>query len=378
MAKAKSIQATNTNLLYARVVRADGTKTFINKINANGYGTDAKGGQIHKTRIVQAGKSLRELPEAFAKGEFILSGGIAHKLNKKQQRALDSGEDDFISDIKVDLERLTFVEPETATAGRRATRHTPDDIAKRVSKRALKDATAKAEKAPTAKRSRKAAKAEGIEVDMLDKKSQTATRKRDRKAASDTSVIKQMPRELKRLISDGQIKLNNKQVDQVLTALGLDAEFYATSVEKYFDGLSLVLPQRAAPAEKKKGKAGKATGPTYLTKKQVKQMIKHLNTRLVPPSAKHEAQHKQKVKEVREFWQKVLGLESRNDVKPGLVVIDDYGKKLVLVAIDAVSTVFARTEKGGGERMFAHALLNQNGGQGKFTLAPSDELDVAV
>lgn len=378
MAKAKSIQTTNTNLLYARVIRADGTKTFINKINANGYGTDAKGGQIHKTRIVQAGKSLRELPEAMAKGEFVLVGGIAHKLNKKQQRGLASGDDAFLDDINVDLDRLQFVEPETATTGRRATHHTPDSIAKSVSKRALKSATAKAEKQPSAKRSRKAAKAEGIEVDMLDKKSQTATRKRDRKAEPDTSVIKQMPRELKRLISDGQIKLNNKQVEQVLTALGLDAEFYATSVEKHFDGLTLTLPKRAEPSEKKKGKARKATDPSYFTQKQVKQLIKHLKTRLVPPSEKYAAQHKLKVKEVREFWQKVLGLSSRKDVKPGLAVIDDYGDKLVLVAIDAVSTVFANTKKGGGERLVAHALLNQNGGQGKFTLAPSDELDVSV
>ena len=377
MAKAKSIQATNTNLLYARVVRADGTKTFINKINANGYGTDAKGGQIHKARIVQAGKTLRELAEPLDKGEFVLVGGITHKLNKKQQRALAAGDHEFVNDISVDLDRLVFVEPETATTARKATRHMADDIAKRVTKRALKDATAKAEKKPSAKRSRKAAQAEGIEVDMLDKKSQTATRKRDRKQA-DTSVIKQMPRELKRLISDGQIKLNNKQAEQVLTSLGLDAEFYATSVDKHFGGLTLVLPQRAEPADKKKGKALKASEPSYCSAKQVRQLTKSLKTKLVPPGAKHVAQHKKKVKAVREFWSTVLGLKSHKDVKPGLCVIDDYGDKLVLLAIDAVSSVFAYTKKEGGERLSAHALLNQNGGQAKFTLAPADELDVAV
>ncbi|QQO90473.1 hypothetical protein pEaSNUABM5_00331 [Erwinia phage pEa_SNUABM_5] len=377
MAKAKSIQTTNTNLLYARVVRADGTKTFINKINANGYGTDAKGGQIHKTRIVQAGKTLRELPEAMAKGEFVLVGGIAHKLNKKQQRGLASGDDAFLDDINVDLDRLQFVEPETATTGRRATLHTPETIAKRVSKRALKSATEKAEKQPSAKRSRKAAKAEGIEVDMLDKKSQTATRKRDRKAASDTSVIKQMPRELKRLISDGQIKLNSKQAEQVLTSLGLDAEFYAMSIEKHFGGLSLVLPQREAPVEKK-GKRASTKEPTYVAAKQVKQLVKNLKTRLVPPTAKFAAQHKKKLKEVREFWSKALGMSSHKDVKPGLTVIDDYGNKLVLVAIDAVSTVFAPAKKDGDERLFAHALLNQNGSPRHFKLAPADELDASV
>lgn len=379
MAKAKSFQTTNTHLLYARVVRADGTKTFINKINANGYGTDAKGGQIHKTRIVQAGKTLRELPEAMEKGEFVLSGGIAHKLTKREQKQLANGDDSFLDNKGVDVIRLQFVEPETATTARRATRHTPEEIAKKVAKRALKSATAKAEKAPSAKRARRAAKADGIEVDMLTKKSGTAPRKRDRKATTeaDTSVIKQMPRELKRLISDGQLKLNAKQTAQVLTALGLDAEFYAASVENHFDGMYLALPVREIKqAKQKKAKSGKAVAQ-YVSKKELKKLLGKLKTKLVAPTAKYLVTHKKRVKEIRAFWQNVLGLESPLDVKPGLMVIDDYNQPYVLVAIDHVSSVFVKTD-GSAERLIAHSMLSQKAGHAKFTLLPSDELDVAV
>lgn len=380
MAKAKSIQTTNTNLLYARIVRADGTKTFINKVNANGYSTDAKGPQIPKTRIVQAGRVLKELPEVMEKGECILSGGIAHKLNKKQQKLLANGDDSFVSDITVDLDRLQFVEPETATTARRAERHTPEAIAKRVSKKALKAATVKAESKPSKKRARRAAEKEGIEVDMLTKKTGRAARKSERKE-QDVSVIKQMPRELKRLITDGELKLNAKQVEQVLTSLGLDANFYAKSVERHFDGLSLVLPRRAepepAPAKSKSKKFDLKAKADYAPAKEVKKLISKMQTRLVSPTSKFMAQHKQKVKEVRTFWQKVFGLDSPMDVKPGLRVIDDYGDKMTLVAIDQVSSVFVKAD-GTGERLIAHALLNQKSGFGKFKLAPTDELDAAV
>lgn len=362
MAKAKSIQTTNTNLLYARVVRADGTKTFINKVNANGYGTDARGAQIHRTRIVQAGRVLKELPEAMDKTEFVLSAGIAHKLTKREQKMLANGEDKFLDFKSIDVVRLQFVEPDA---------HHAKAAGKNTSRQAVRHTSAEK---PTAKRARKTAKAEGIEVDLLTKKSQTAPRKKERKAA-DTSIIKEMPRELKRLIQDSVLKLNAKQTEQVLISLGLDAQFYAKSVESNFDGLYLALP---AKKEKTKAKArNKQRAPQYATAKESAKLLKKLKTKLVAPSEKYVAQHKKKVKEVRIFWQNVLGLNSPGDVKRGLLIVDDYGEKYALIAIDQVSTVFVRTD-GSNERLIAHSLLSLKSGHAKFTLAPSDELDVAV
>lgn len=366
MAKAKSIQTTNTNLLYARVVRADGTKTFINKINANGYGTDSKGGQIHKTRIVQAGRVLKELPEALGKSECVLVGGITHKLTKREQKQLAESDDSFLNFKAVDVARLQFANPDA---------HHAKAAGKNTSKQAVRHSAE--EKKPTAKRARKAAKAEGIEVDMLTKKSQTSSRKRDRKSDTDESIIKQMPRELKRLISDGQLKLNNKQISQVLTALGLDAEFYVVSIESHFGGLSLVLPERKQQDKAtKKAKPGKSVAQ-YASKKEVRKLLGKLKTKLVAPTARYLAAHKQRVKEIRKFWQNVFGLASPLDVKPGLLIIDDYGDKYALVAIDHVSTVFVKLD-GTNERLVAHSLLSHKSGHAKFTLLPADELDAAV
>ena len=417
MAKAKSIQTTNTNLLYARVVRADGTKTFINKVNANGYGTDAKGTQIPKTRIVQAGRVLKELPEVLNKGEFVLVGGIAHKLNKREQKMLLNGDDDFVGSKSVDLDRLQFVEPDAATTSRRAVRHT--DAGHTVK--------------PTAKRARKTAKAEGIEVDMLDKDSVTSA-KVDRKRALisqidntlqkansaqlkvlanafdmkvkpmqalggkgivkhlglketqaivknltrdavDGEYIKQMPRELKRLMQDRELVLNRKQIEQVLSVLGLDAMFYAVAIEKHFDQLRITLPAIAAPAVKERA-VGKQR-PLYAQPKELKKLLGKLKTKLIAPTAKFLVAHKKRVKEVRAFWQQVFGLKSPNDVKRGLLVLDDYGDKYALVAIDHVSTVFVRVGAD-GERLIAHSMLNLKSGHGKFSLATADELDATA
>lgn len=358
---AKAISSANTNLLNARVVRADGTKTFINKVNARGYSTDAKGPQIPMLRLVQSGRTLKEIPEAYDKAACIVSDGIVFKLNRKQQRQLADNEIDN-KEFRVDLDRLQFVTDAPTKVQRMAVRHTP------------KAESVKADKRPTAKRVRKQAKAEGIEVDMLTKKTQTASRKNKKEKDVPADFIKQMPREIKRLIQDGEFKLNRKQIEAVLSALGVDSAFYAVAVERYLDGMSLRLPQQDKP---KAGKRSKAITPVYADQREYKKLFRKLKTKVVVPTKKFEAQHKQKVREVRKFWQEVLGLSSPSDIKKGLMVIDDYGDKLMLVTIDQVSTIFVKAD-GSGERLMAHALLNQKSGHGKFTLAPADELDASA
>lgn len=111
----------NANLLNARVRRLDGTVTYINKVNGNGYSTDAKGPQIPVKRIVLAGKTLKEIESPFAKTEHVLIDGITVKLNKRQQKDLSNNEID-LDTIKPDFSSLVYIDPET---GKPATAKAP-------------------------------------------------------------------------------------------------------------------------------------------------------------------------------------------------------------------------------------------------------------
>ncbi|QZE57529.1 hypothetical protein MPK71_gp320 [Erwinia phage pEa_SNUABM_1] len=102
----------NANLLNARVRRLDGTVTYINKVNGNGYSTNAKGPQIPVKRIVLAGKTLKEIESPLAKTEHVLIDGITVKLNKRQQKDLRNDEID-VDTIKPDFSSLVYIDPET-------------------------------------------------------------------------------------------------------------------------------------------------------------------------------------------------------------------------------------------------------------------------
>lgn len=116
----------NKILLNARVRRLDGTVTYINKVNANGYSTDAKGPQIPVKRIVVAGKSLKEIEAPFEKGEHVIVQGVAVKLNKSQQRAFAAGELKE-KDLRPDFGGITFVNRDDgkATDGKKAKAKAP-------------------------------------------------------------------------------------------------------------------------------------------------------------------------------------------------------------------------------------------------------------
>lgn len=105
----------NNALLNARIRRLDGTVTYINKVNANGYSTAAKGPQIPVKRVVFAGKMLKEIEAPFGKGEHVLVQGVTVKLNKRQQRELAENTLDLKA-LRPDFGRVVFIDPLTGKA----------------------------------------------------------------------------------------------------------------------------------------------------------------------------------------------------------------------------------------------------------------------
>lgn len=466
----------NAKLLNARVRRLDGTITFINKVNANGYSTDAKGPQIPVKRIVLAGKTLKEIESPYAKAEHVLIDGITVKLNKRQQKDLRNDEID-VDTIKPDFSSLVYIDPETGKpatakapkakkaakpkAGLKATRERNESKGPSLAQQVdavIADANSVAKRADAAKafgmlwkdlkvakgvdvvkalgRShvRKALKALDTEaadltesVDMLpsdkvDRKAEMiqtldatiaeADSKERRKLLSETfdmdwkdikkhggagvmkhlgrkavktamdrlsatvtgdAYIKQMPTELKRLIQDGVLTLNKKQIERVLDVFGLDTQFYATAVQTLLGNMKLVLDktvyERPAKQKQKKAKAGK---PTYASEKEDKRRVKKMTYKLLAPTKAHLKEAKAQAKATKAVIAKKLGIDPK-EVKRGLLVYKPNGVELMFVACDQTGPVFI--DKDGNESMNRHDHVASTF---DYTLTKTSELDAAV
>lgn len=406
----------NAKLLNARVRRLDGTITFINKVNANGYSTDAKGPQIPVKRIVLAGKTLKEIEAPFAKAEHVLIDGITVKLNKRQQKDLRNDEID-VDTIKPDFDSLVYIDPETGKpavktakvkGGVKATRErNKDKRTKKERKAEVKASNDTLDILPSAKVDRKAEMIQTLDATIAD-----AGSKERRKLLSETfdmdwkdikkhggagvmkhlgrkavktaldrlsatvtgdAYIKQMPTELKRLIQDGVLTLNKKQIERVLDVFGLDAQFYATAVQTLLGNMKLVLDktvyERPAKTKQKKVKAGK---PTYASEKEDKRRVKKMTYKLLAPTKSHLKEAKAQAKATKAIIAKKLGIDPK-EVKRGLLVYKPNGVELMFVACDQTGPVFI--DKDGNESMNRHDHVASTF---DYTLTKTSELDAAV
>lgn len=407
----------NKILLNARVRRTDGTITYINKVNANGYSTDAKGPQIPVKRIVFAGKTLKEIEAPFAKGEYVIVQGVAVKLNKSQQRELANGTLDEKA-LRPDFGRLAIIDPETGKAtdgkkvkpkaGVKATRErNKDKRTKKERKAEVKASNDELDILPSAKVDRKAEMIQTLDATIAD-----ADSKERRKLLSETfdmdwkdikkhggagvmkhlgrkavktamdrlsatvagdAYIKQMPTELKRLIQDGVLTLNKKQIERVLDVFGLDAQFYATAVQTLLGSMKLVLDkteyERPAKTKQKKVKAGK---PTYASEKEDKRRVKKMTYKLLAPTKSHLKEAKAQAKATKAVIAKKLGIDPK-DVKRGLLVYKPNGVELMFVACDQTGPVFI--DKDGNESMNRHDHVASTF---DYTLTKTSELDAVV
>ncbi|EBY9527433.1 hypothetical protein D5P86_00435 [Salmonella enterica subsp. enterica serovar Infantis] len=406
----------NAKLLNARVRRLDGTITFINKVNANGYSTDAKGPQIPVKRIVLAGKTLKEIEAPFAKAEHVLIDGITVKLNKRQQKDLRNDEID-VDTIKPDFGSLVYIDPETGKpavktakvkSGVKATRErNKDKRTKKERKAEVKASNDTLDMLPSAKVDRKAEMIQTLDATIAD-----ANSKERRKLLSETfdmdwkdikkhggagvmkhlgrkavktaldrlsatvtgdAYIKQMPTELKRLIQDGVLTLNKKQIERVLDVFGLDAQFYATAVQTLLGNMKLVLDktvyERPAKTKQKKVKAGK---PTYASEKEDKRRVKKMTYKLLAPTKSHLKEAKAQAKATKAVIAKKLGIDPK-EVKRGLLVYKPNGVELMFVACDQTGPVFI--DKDGNESMSRHDHVASTF---DYTLTKTSELDAAV
>lgn len=406
----------NAKLLNARVRRLDGTITFINKVNANGYSTDAKGPQIPVKRIVLAGKTLKEIEAPFAKAEHVLIDGITVKLNKRQQKDLRNDEID-VDTIKPDFDSLVYIDPETGKpavktakvkGGVKATRErNKDKRTKKERKAEVKASNDTLDMLPSAKVDRKAEMIQTLDATIAD-----AGSKERRKLLSETfdmdwkdikkhggagvmkhlgrkavktaldrlsatvtgdAYIKQMPTELKRLIQDGVLTLNKKQIERVLDVFGLDAQFYATAVQTLLGNMKLVLDktvyERPAKTKQKKVKAGK---PTYASEKEDKRRVKKMTYKLLAPTKSHLKEAKAQAKATKAIIAKKLGIDPK-EVKRGLLVYKPNGVELMFVACDQTGPVFI--DKDGNESMNRHDHVASTF---DYTLTKTSELDAAV
>ncbi|AWY08581.1 hypothetical protein HOT49_gp326 [Erwinia phage vB_EamM_Alexandra] len=414
----------NKILLNARVRRLDGTITYINKINANGYSTDAKGPQIPVKRIVFAGKSLKEIEQPFEKGEFVIVQGVAVKLNKRQQRELAEGTLDEKA-LRPEFGRLAFIDRDDGKAtdgkkvkpkavkkdsGLKATRKQNGDT--RTKKERKAEAAAaddsldmikstpidrKAELAnvidatiedATTKERRKLL-SESFDMDWKDvkkhggkgvvkhmgrKAAQAAVNKLSATVTQD-AFIKQMPAALKRLIQDGTLTLNKAQIERVLSALDLDVRFYSIAMQTLLGNLKLSLeraadePKAVKKVKKQKVRQGK---PTYASEKDQKRRIKKMSCALLAPSKKDLKELKSKIKAAKATIAKKLGLKD-DEVKRGLIVYRPNGVELMFVACDLVGPVFI--EKDGDRVQFNYAHV---GSTFDLRLTEPSELDATV
>ena len=406
----------NANLLNARVRRLDGTTTFINKVNANGYSTDAKGPQIPVKRIVLAGKTLKEIEQPYAKTEHVLIDGITVKLNKRQQKDLRNGEID-VDTIKPDFGNLVYIDPETGKpavktakvkGGVKATRERNKD--KRTKKERKAEVAASKDEIdmlPSDKVDRKAELAgiidatiadantkdrrkmlsEAFDMDWKDvkkhggagvikhmgrKAAQSAMNKLNATVTQDT-FIKQMPIALKRLIQDGALTLNKAQIERVLSALDLDVKFYDVAMQTLLGNLKLSLDKSIEnPKVKEKKAKRKLAVPTYASEKEQTKRVRKMTIKLIKPPKKEMAAAKAHIKESKAIIAKKLGIAPA-DVKRGLLCYKPNGVELMFVACDMTGPVFI--EKDGSECVMAHANVAHTF---NLTLGPKSELDAAV
>lgn len=414
----------NKILLNARVRRLDGTITYINKVNANGYSTDAKGPQIPVKRIVFAGKSLKEIEQPFEKGEYVIVQGVAVKLNKSQQRELAAGTLDEKA-LRPDFGRLVIIDPDTGKA---------TDGKKVKPKAAKKEGGLKATRKQNGdKRTKKERKAEVeaaddsldmIKSDAVDRKSELiqtidatiedATSKERRKLLSESfdmdwkdikkhggkgvvkhmgrkaaqsavnkmratvtqdAFIKQMPAELKRLIQDRRLTLNKRQIEAVLSALGLDVKFYAIAMQTLLGNLSLAVddtvtkPKAEKPAKLKKQKAGK---PHYLSEKDQQRRMRKMQIALQAPAKKSVKKTKANMQQAKEVLASILGVTSK-DIKRGLIAYRPNGVDYMFVACDARGPIFI--DKSGDPCVYTYENLEATF---DFSLNKPSELDATV
>lgn len=413
----------NKKLLNARVRLSTGTTTFINKINANGYGVDVKGPQIAVKRLVIAGKMLKELPAPLAKGEHVIVQGIAVKLNKRQQRELA----DNTLDLKAlvpDFSALTYVDPKTGKVAKAETQ--PKAKAGVKATRALNKEPKRSRKERTAEKNelkdsldiideRKSPKASL--ADRIDAVIEQATTKRLHKMLSEAfdmdwadikkhggagvvkhhgrknaqklidkqtvqhdsaSFIKQMPPALKRLIQDTELRLNQKQIEQVLGALGLDTQFYAVATQELLGKLTLSIGGRVIEgkaervADKPKPARFKHAEPQYAKSKEAKRRVTKMTHALLIPPKKGLPVLRQHQVDAKNTIAIVMHLKPV-DIKRGLLAFDEDGKEYMYVACDMTGPVFI--DRDGEALTFTYETLID-----KFRLKANaaSGLDVAV
>lgn len=406
----------NANLLNARVRRLDGTTTFINKVNANGYSTDAKGPQIPVKRIVLAGKTLKEIEQPYAKAEHVLIDGITVKLNKRQQKDLRNDEID-VDTIKPDFGNLVYIDPETGKpavktakvkGGVKATRErNKDRRTKKERKAEVAASKDEIDMLPSDKVDRKAELAgiidatiadantkdrrkmlsEAFDMDWKDvkkhggagvikhmgrKAAQTAVNRLNASVTQDT-FIKQMPVALKRLIQDGALTLNRSQIERVLSALDLDVKFYDVAIQTLMGNLKLSLDKSIEnPKVKSKKAKHKLAVPTYASEKEITKRIRKMTIKLIKPSKKDMPALKEHSKASKAVIAKKLGIKS-SDVKRGLIVYKPNGVELMFLTCDMTGPVFI--DKDGAECVMAHANVDSTF---NLTLGKTSELDASV
>ncbi|UAW53430.1 hypothetical protein pEaSNUABM30_00312 [Erwinia phage pEa_SNUABM_30] len=415
----------NKILLNARVRRLDGTVTFINKVNANGYSTDAKGPQIPVKRLVVAGKTLKEIESPFSKEEHVIVQGVSVKLNKRQQRELADGSLD-VKSLNPDFGKLVFIDPETGKAtdgkavkskakdkdgvkaGVKATRQRNKDMrTKKERKAEVAASNDELDMLPSDKIDRKAELAgiidatvadattkerrkllsEAFDMDWKDvkkhggkgvikhlgrKAAQSAVNKLSACVTQD-AFIKQMPVALKRLIQDGTLTLNKAQIERVLSALDLDVKFYNIAMQTLLGNLKLTLDQSAAaPKADKKVKKAKKAKATYASEKEQKRRVKKMKHSLIAPPKKMLKEAKAHMKAAKAAIAQKLGISSK-EVQRGLLVYRANGDELMFVACDMTGPVFIGND--GEVVVIAYANVET---AFDFTLSKTSELDATV
>lgn len=408
----------NKILLNARVRRLDGTITYINKVNANGYSTDAKGPQIPVKRLTVAGKTLKEIEQPLAKGEHVLIDGVTVKLNKRQQRELADGALDEKA-LRPDFGSLVIIDPETGKpsekkvkqpAGLKATRKQNGDKSTKKERKAekenLKDdldfiASDKVDRKAelvrvidasiedaTSKERRKLL-SEAFDMDWKDvkkhggkgvikhmgRKPAQAACDKLRATVTQEAFIKQMPAELKRLIQDRRLTLNKRQIEAVLSALGLDVAFYAIAMQTLLGNLSLAVDDTVTkPKAEKHGKMKKQkpAKPQYLSEKDQQRRMKKMKVKLLAPSEKGMKKAKAHLKQAKVILADKLGI-SPKEIKRGLIAYRPNGVDYMFVACDARGPIFI--DKDGDPCVYTYANLESTF---DFRLTEPSELDAAV
>lgn len=403
----------NKNLLNARVIRADGTKTFINKLNANGYGTDAKGKQIPVRRLILSGKSLREIEAPMGKDEHAIVDGIAVKLSNRMRKG-----DWTLDSIRPDFSRLVYIDPETGkptdkpakkAKGVKATRERDNDTRSKKDRKAeqsnlkddldfiqsdkvdrkalliqkldatLADANTKARRELLADafgmswKELKAAGGAGV-VKQLGRKAVQAIVDKLTATVSKDEFIKQMPQDLKRLIQSGSLTLNKTQITNLLSSMGLDTEFYSIAMQALLGNLELrVRPsvdETEKPAKAAKVKSAKSVAK-YLSEEKAAKRIRLMKHELQLPSPRKLDKMTDIIRSVKTTIASQLGIQ-RKEVKRGLLAYNAKGVELMFVGVESDAVVFV--DKKGAATVVPFGKLDKL----NLTSKPVSELDAKV